>query len=206
MQQTKVKVYKAVVLSTLLYGCETWTIYRRHEKQLQQFHLRCLRSILNIRWQDKIPDTEVLERAKLPSAITIMRKAQTRWAGHVSRMSDSRIPKQLFYGELRHGERSVGGQRKRYKDTLKVYLKDFNIDVDSWESSASDRPAWRSLINKGALHSEARRTEAAKEKRKTRKARAANAANIPPTHWCPTCGRGFHARIGLTSHLRTHKD
>ena len=31
---TKVKVYRAVVLTTLLYCCETWTIYRRHEKQL----------------------------------------------------------------------------------------------------------------------------------------------------------------------------
>ena len=203
-QSTKVQVYKAVVLSTLLYGCETWTIYRRHEKQLQQFHLRCLRSILNIRWQDRIPDTEVLERAELPSVITTMRKAQARWAGHVSRMEDSRIPKQLFYGELRQGKRKIGRQRKRYKDTLKVYLKDFNIDVDTWEGAASDRPAWRSLIYKGANHSEAMRSEVAKEKRRTRKERAANAANNPPTHWCQTCGRGFHARIGLISHSRTH--
>ena len=203
-QLTKIKVYKAVVLTTLLYGCETWTIYRRHEKQLQQFHLRCLRSILIIRWQDKISDTEVLERAQLPSVITTMRKAQTRWAGHVSRMADSRIPKQLFYGELRSGERKVGGQRKRYKDSLKVYLKDFNIDVTTWENAASDRQTWRSLIHRGALHSEAQRSNAAEEKRRTRKARAENAADMPPTHWCPTCGRGFHARIGLISHLRTH--
>ena len=203
-QHTKVKVYKAVVLTTLLYGCETWTIYRRHEKQLQQFHLRCLRNILSIHWQDRIPDTEVLERAELPSVITTMRKAQTRWAGHVSRMADSRIPKQLFYGELRHGKRKVGGQRKRYKDNLKVYLKDFNIEVDTWESSATDRPAWRNLISKGARLSEERRTETAKEKRKMRKMRAANAANTPPTHICKTCGRGFYARIGLISHLRTH--
>ena len=27
-------------------------------------------------------------------------------------MSDSRIPKQLLYGELKHGLRKVGGQRK----------------------------------------------------------------------------------------------
>ena len=203
-QQTKIKVYKAVVISTLLYGCETWTIYRRHEKLLQHFHLRCLRSILNIRWQDKIPDTEVLERAQLPGVIATIRKAQTRWAGHVSRMPNSRIPKQLFYGELAHGERKVGGQRKRYKDTLKVYLKDFAIDVDNWETLASDRPAWRSLIHKGATLSEARRLETAKEKRRARKARAANAANNPPTHWCQTCGKGLHARIGLISHMRTH--
>jgi len=49
---------------------------------------------------DKIPDTEVLERAELPSVITTTRKAYTRWADHVLRMSDSCIPKQLLYGEL----------------------------------------------------------------------------------------------------------
>ena len=74
--RTKVKVYWAVVLSTLLYGCETWTIYRRHEKQLHQFHLWCLRSILSIHWQDKIRDTEVLERTQLPIVITTLRKAR----------------------------------------------------------------------------------------------------------------------------------
>ena len=119
---TKVKVYRAVVLTTLLYGCETWTIYSRHEKQLHQFHLRCLHSILNISWQEKIPDTEVVERAQLPSVITTMREAQTCWAGHVSRMSDSKIPKQLLYGELSQGARKAGGQPKCFKDSLKAYM------------------------------------------------------------------------------------
>ena len=153
------------MLTTLLYGCETWTIYRRHEKQLHQFHLRCLRSILNIRWQAKIPDTELLERAQRPSVITTMRKAQISWAGHVFRMSDSRIRKQMLYGELSQGARKVGRQRKRFKDSLKAYLKDFNIDITTWENVASDRPVWRSMIHKGALHSEVQRSNAAKEKR-----------------------------------------
>ena len=54
---TKLKVYKAVVLPTLLYACETWTVYQRHAKRLNHFHLSCLRKLLKIKkWQDKIPD------------------------------------------------------------------------------------------------------------------------------------------------------
>ncbi|XP_072182293.1 uncharacterized protein [Diadema setosum] len=73
---TKLKVYCAVVLTTLLYGCETWTLYRRHERRINHFHMRCLRNLLCIRWEDKVPDTEVLKRAGIPSIITEIRKAQ----------------------------------------------------------------------------------------------------------------------------------
>ena len=33
---------------------------------LNRFHLDCLRKILRVKWQDKIPDTEVLRLADLP--------------------------------------------------------------------------------------------------------------------------------------------
>ena len=59
---TKLKVYKAVVLPTLLYACETSTVYQRHAKRLNHFHTSCLRKLLKIKWQDRIPDTEVLKR------------------------------------------------------------------------------------------------------------------------------------------------
>ncbi|KAK9395647.1 hypothetical protein NXF25_019008 [Crotalus adamanteus] len=101
---TKLKVYQAAVLTTLLYASETWTVYRRHVRQLNYFHMTCLRRILRIRWQDKIPDTDVLSRAGLSSIYTLLMKAQMRWAGHVVRMPDHRIPKQLFYGELSQGK------------------------------------------------------------------------------------------------------
>ena len=41
---TKLKVYWSVVLPTLLYACETWTVYQRHAKRLNHFHTSCLRN------------------------------------------------------------------------------------------------------------------------------------------------------------------
>ena len=35
--KTKIKVYKAVVLATLLYGSQTWTLYRRNSQNLEIF-------------------------------------------------------------------------------------------------------------------------------------------------------------------------
>ena len=162
---TKLKVYKAVVLPTLLYGCESWTVYQRHAKKLNHFHTTCLRKLLNVHWQDKVPDTEVLQRADSSSIHTILMQCQIRWAGHVVRMPDHRIPKRLLYGELQQGKRTKGGQRKRFKDCLKSSLKAFNIDPQ-------DRTTWRSITHKGAALCEGSRTLAAQEKRHARKLRA----------------------------------
>ena len=52
--ETKLKVYRAVILPSLLYAWETWTVYSRHAKQLNAFHMRCLRTLLRIRCQDSV--------------------------------------------------------------------------------------------------------------------------------------------------------
>ena len=53
------------ILSSLLYGSETWTPYRRRIKKLDNFHMKRLRRILNLQWQDRIPNTEILNRCKI---------------------------------------------------------------------------------------------------------------------------------------------
>ena len=51
---TKVDVYKACVISTLLYGSESRTMQAHQEKRLNVFHVCCLRRILGITRQDKV--------------------------------------------------------------------------------------------------------------------------------------------------------
>ena len=46
--KTKVHVYKSCVLSTLLYGSETWAIRPSHIKMLQKFHMGCVRWIIGV--------------------------------------------------------------------------------------------------------------------------------------------------------------
>ena len=120
-------------------------------------------------------------------------------------MPDDHIPEQLFYGELCHGKPTVGGQRKRYKDSLKVSLKGFNTSTESWESLASDRPSWHHLITKGINTAEEGRTLQAEQRRAARKARATSTASTTLSLYFPTCGRGFFARIGLISYFRTYQ-
>ena len=126
------------------------TVYQRHAKRLYHFHTSCLRKLLKIKWQERIPDTEVLKRAGMQSVHTLLKLAQLRWTGHVTRIPNERLPKKILYGELQVGKRSHGGQKKRYKDTLKASLKDFKIPTESWEQIAQDPTKLRGLIRRGA--------------------------------------------------------
>ena len=159
------------MLPTLLYACETWTVYQRHAKRLNHFHISCLRKLLKKKWQDRIPDTEVLKRAGMQSVHILLKLAQ-RWTGHVTRMPDERLPKKMLYREVQVGKRSHGGQKKRYKDTLKASLKDFNIPTESKEQIAQDRTKLRGLIRQRAGEYETKRISDAEQKRAQRKARA----------------------------------
>ena len=90
----KVHAYRAVVVPTLLYGAETCVLYGKQIRPLEWFHQHCLRSILDVTWQDHVLNEEVLKRASLPSIESILSQVQLRWAGHITRVEDVRISKQ----------------------------------------------------------------------------------------------------------------
>ena len=93
---TKMKVYQACVLSTLLYGSEAWTLYSRQEHRLNAFHLRCLRRLLGITRQERVPNSAVLAQAKTPSIYALFTQRRLRWLVHVTGMNDGHIHKDLL--------------------------------------------------------------------------------------------------------------
>ena len=112
---------------------------------------------------------EVLKRASLPSKESILLQVQLRWAGHVTRMQDVRMPKAVFFSELQEGECDRGAPRKHYKDQLKRQLAQVGISHQSWQQEALDQDSWHSSVRKASCDFEAERHEAAKEKAGGRK-------------------------------------
>ena len=129
-EKTKMCVYQACVLSTLLYGSESWTTYARQERRLNGFHLRCLRHLLHIRWQDRVTNTAVLERAGALSMPSLLIQRRLRWLGHAHRMEPDHLPREILYGELREGVRRVGRPLLRCKDVIKRDLRSALIDTN----------------------------------------------------------------------------
>ena len=61
---------------------------------------------------------------------------QLRWTGHV--MSDERLPKKVFPGELQEGKRSQGGQKKRYNNRSRLGNRLYKSDQSGVVSSTKE--------------------------------------------------------------------
>ena len=169
-------------------------------KKLDQFHLRCLRKICGITWKDRIPNTTVLERCEIQGIEAMLIKGQLWWAGHLTGMEENRIPKALFLRELVGGQRSWGGQHKRYKDVLKYNLKACDIPIETWERQALNCPEWRTACRVGVERFKRCRIEQVKEIRIAR--HAVQNQSVPNTYYvCLDCQCHCRLRIGL---IRKH--
>lgn len=203
---TKMKVYQACVLSTLLYGSEAWTLYTHQERRLNAYHMRNLRRLLGITWQDRISNADVLAQAGMLSMFATLSQRRLRWLGHVCRMDDGRIPKDILYGELATGTRPTGRPALRYKDVCKRDLKSCNINPADLKTVISDRNNWSASVITGIKQAEEKRG-IQHEERKSRKQQRTQPTTAPPivptmAHICSKCGRSCSSRIGLFSHSR----
>ena len=98
-----------------------------------------------------------------------------RWTGHVTRMSNDRIPKKLLYGRLATG-RSSRGNHATYLNQVRSTLRACGIVPAHLETLAASRPEWRTTYKAGSAHAEEDRINRLIAKRVRRKART------DPTH------------------------
>lgn len=202
---TKVAVYNAVCVSTLLYGAETWTPYRRHIKSLEMFHIRCLQKILSLSWEDRIPHTDILSTTGTISMEAALANRHLRWVGHTIRMPGYRLPHQVLYGQLPASKRAPGGQKRRYKDYTKDLLRHCNINPGHLEDLAANRPAWRKTCKKATEQINNIFIERRTTRRAQRHQKAEDNSSQTSGHACSICGRVCGSKIGLHSHMRWHQ-
>ena len=193
------KVYRTIIIPTLLYNSETWTLYRRYIKRLNKIQQRHIRQLMNISWKDNVSNFEILERARMPNVEEMVTTCQLRWTGHVTRMENSRLPKAIFYGELKKGSRKVEAPRLRYKDVFKRHLKITN-EHDNWRGKAEDHVAWKKVVACAATAIR-RKNKQIWTDRRLRKLELAT-PSMEATHRCDTCSGTFRTAIGLSSHMR----
>ena len=113
---SKIRLMRSLVISVLLYACETWTLTADILKKLQATEMRCFRKLLGISYRDHITNDAVRDRIRQAIApcddiLTTVKKRKLKWFGHVSRSSG--LAKTILQGTVQGGEegadkRSVG--------------------------------------------------------------------------------------------------
>ena len=179
-----------------VYYTECMILYRRHIKKLTWIQTRHLRQLLGVKWEDRVPDVEILERANTISVVALITASQLRWASHLRRMPETCRPKAVFYGELANGKRKWGGQKLHYKDVLKRHMKNWSID-DTWEETALDRTRGRATVRISKTSTEQRRRNTYEARHNTRHKRPTMAP-----FQCSSCKRYCRTKAGLVAHGR----
>ncbi|KAK2188844.1 hypothetical protein NP493_122g06014 [Ridgeia piscesae] len=129
--RVKGKIYRAIVLSTLLYEAEadaTSAFDHKHNLDGQR---------------DKQGQTRT-DRAAMYGRSSNQKESPV--IGHLMRMSPDRLQNQIIYSQLSSGRSKRGHPRLRFKDTIKRNLKLRNIKTDSWTSLSQQRDKWRPIV------------------------------------------------------------
>ena len=91
----KIKIYRTIILSVVLYGCETWSLTLREERKLKVFEKVVLR-IFGPRRDEVTGEWKLLHNEELndlyssPNIVRVIKPIRMKWAGHVARMGEER--------------------------------------------------------------------------------------------------------------------
>ena len=61
----KIKIYRSIILSIVLYGCDTWSLTLREERRLRGFENRVLRRIFGAKRDEETGDWRRLHDEEL---------------------------------------------------------------------------------------------------------------------------------------------
>ena len=82
-EKRRLRLYKAIVLPTLLYDCGTWGLTQRMEENIDVFHRQQLRYLLAVRYPDRIRNQDLYGRCNTEPLSRTIKNCRLRIAGHI---------------------------------------------------------------------------------------------------------------------------
>ena len=114
---TKLRVINAMVVPTLLYGSETWTLQKRHRSKIQAMEMRYLRKVEGVTRLDRVSNEDFRRKLGVEAVLAIADRKKKEWRERIEGMSQERLVRRVFEEDV-YGRRPRGLPRKKWIDDL----------------------------------------------------------------------------------------
>ena len=150
----KGKIYRTLVVSILLYGCESWALTAEARRMLVSFHRRCVRRMHRITLEHtqkhRISTASLEGKLGIASISSIIDDLCLRWAGHVARMGEDRLPRRFLTSWVR-SQRRTGRPHKSTMHRIQDTIRLTGVHLRDWVAAAQDRESWKNVVRGAAI-------------------------------------------------------
>ena len=142
---SNIRLLRSLIMSILLYSCETWTLSAEIERKIQTVEMRRFRRLLGISHKDHITNEDVRSRiwkaiGSYEELLSTVKRRKMKWYGHVTRASG--LAKTVLQCTVR-GERRRGRQRKRWEDNIRDWT---GLELSDAVRRPEEGEEWRLLV------------------------------------------------------------
>jgi len=147
-------LYKTLIRPVVLCGAEALTLTKEQEQALLIFERKIFRRIYgakyeNGEWKSRT-NQELEEMCKGENIVKWINGQRISWLGHLERMEEDRMPKDIFTQEL-EGTRRRGRPRKSWKEEVERDLQVLRVRI--WRDLVADRRTWKDIVRQAKAHS-----------------------------------------------------
>ena len=128
--ELKLRTFNTYISSIFLYNSEIWTVTPTIEHQIDSFHRRLLRNVLNIKWPKKISNNNLYIITNTEKWSKTVTRRRLNWLGHLMRLDTETPARKALTEFLTPSKHPRGRPKATWLSIIKTDLQKININLD----------------------------------------------------------------------------